>query len=85
MVNGFASQLTMGASGAALGTLISRVFEFSVICGYLVFKDKEIAYKSILKAEVKLTNGEKMTVTDYSSAGKLWREESKMAVWMLTV
>ena len=47
--------------------------------------DKEIAYKSILKAEVKLTNGEKMTVTDYSSAGKLWREESKMAVWMLTV
>ena len=25
-----------------------------------------------------------MTVTDYASAGKLWTEESKMAVWMLT-
>jgi len=46
--------------------------------------EKEIAYKSIVKAEVPLLNGEYMTVTDYASAGKLWKEESKMAVWMLT-
>ena len=31
-----------------------------------------------------LTNGKTMLVTDYASAGKLWNEESKMAVWMLT-
>ena len=35
----------MDVAGAALGTLVSRVFEFSVICGYLLFKDKEIGYR----------------------------------------
>lgn len=32
----------MGANGAALGTLIARVVEFSVIVGYLFFKEKHI-------------------------------------------
>ena len=32
----------MGADGAALGTLIARVVEFSVIVGYLFFKEKHI-------------------------------------------
>ena len=41
-------------------------------------------YKCILEAKVPLTDGSTMLVTDYSSAGKLWNEESKMAVWMLT-
>ena len=41
-------------------------------------------YPHLLEVKVPLTNGKKMTVTDYSSAGKLWTEESKMAVWMLT-
>lgn len=41
-------------------------------------------YPSILAAQIPLTDGSKMTVTDYASAGKLWTEESKMAVWMLT-
>ena len=35
----------MGVAGAALGTLIARIFEFAVICGYLFFKDKEIGFK----------------------------------------
>ena len=35
----------MDVAGAALGTLVSRVFEFSVICGYLLFKDKEIGFR----------------------------------------
>ncbi len=35
----------MEGSGAALGTLIARVFEFLVICGFLFFKDKEIAFR----------------------------------------
>ena len=41
-------------------------------------------YAHILEVLVPLKDGTKMTVTDYSSAGKLWTEESKMAVWMLT-
>ncbi len=41
-------------------------------------------YPSIVEAYVPLENGGKMAVTDYASAGKLWTEESKMAVWMLT-
>lgn len=53
------------------------------------YVDAELAeglapYKCILEAKVPLTNGKMMLVTDYSSAGKLWNEESKMAVWMLT-
>lgn len=32
-------------AGAALGTLIARVFEASVICGYLFFKDKNIGFR----------------------------------------
>ena len=46
--------------------------------------DEGIPYKYIVGAKVPLKNGKKMTVTDYSSAGKLWNEESKMAVWMKT-
>lgn len=35
----------MGVEGAALGTLIARVFEFFFICGYLVAGEKKIAYR----------------------------------------
>lgn len=35
----------MEVAGAALGTLIARIFEFSVICGYLLFKDREIGFR----------------------------------------
>ena len=35
----------MGVAGAALGTVIARVFEFSCICGYFVFVDKTIRYR----------------------------------------
>ncbi len=42
-------------------------------------------YKNILEVEVPLTDGGKMHVTDYSSAGKLYyNSECKMAAWMLT-
>ena len=46
--------------------------------------EKEIPYNCIVKVDVPLQNGEYFTVTDYASAGKLWNEDSKMAVWMLT-
>lgn len=35
----------MGVEGAALGTLISRIFEFAFICGYFLFVEKKIAYR----------------------------------------
>lgn len=35
----------MEIEGAALATLISRIFEISVICGYLFFVDKRIGYR----------------------------------------
>ena len=44
----------------------------------------EAPYLNILEALVPLANGETMLVTDYASAGKLWSEGNKMAVWMLT-
>ncbi len=54
--------------------------------GYVDVKLSEGAspYKCILEATVPLEDGSKMLVTDYASAGKLWNEESKMAVWILT-
>ena len=54
--------------------------------GYVLvtIPEKEIApYEHMLELEVPLTDGTKMHVTDYASAGKLWNEESKMAAWML--
>ena len=41
-------------------------------------------YKAIVEAKAPLTDGSFIALTDYSSAGKTWTEESKMAVWMLT-
>ncbi len=35
----------MGVAGAGLGTLIARVFEFLMICGYMFFVDKRIRYR----------------------------------------
>ncbi|MBR3643551.1 MAG: MATE family efflux transporter, partial [Parasporobacterium sp.] len=35
----------MGVAGAAVGTLIARLFEFAVICGYLFLKDETIGFR----------------------------------------
>lgn len=37
----------MEVAGAALGTLIARIFEFAFICGYLLFVDKKIGFRII--------------------------------------
>lgn len=49
-----------------------------------IHSNKEVPYPCIIKMDVPLANGQNILLTDYSSAGKLWNEESKMAVWMLT-
>ena len=45
--------------------------------------DEIAPYEHLVEVEILLTDGRKMHVTDYASAGKLWTEESKMAAWML--
>jgi Na+-driven multidrug efflux pump len=58
----------METAGAALGTLIARIFEFAVICGYLIFKDKEIGYR----------------IKDlFGRVGHLWREYIRISIPVL--
>lgn len=35
----------MGVAGAALGTLVARIFECGVICGFLFFREDRIAFR----------------------------------------
>lgn len=58
----------MEVAGAAVGTLIARIFEFSVICGYLLFKDKEIGFR----------------IRDlFRPVGDLWREYIRISIPVL--
>lgn len=58
----------MGVAGAAVGTLIARIFEFSMICGYLFLKDKEIGFR----------------VKDiFKPVGNLWREYIRISIPVL--
>ena len=44
--------------------------------------DDAIPFDAIVAAQVPLADGSHVTVVDYSSAGKLWSKESRMAVWL---
>lgn len=35
----------MGIAGAALGTTLSRIFEFVIVCGFMFFKDEKIRFR----------------------------------------
>lgn len=54
--------------------------------GYVdtVLESGKAPYASMLEASVPLADGGRMLLTDYASAGKLWNDESRMAVWILT-
>ncbi len=58
----------MSVAGAALGTLVARIFEFCVICGYLFLKDREIEFrlKDIL-----------------TPVGELWHEYIRVSIPVL--
>lgn len=58
----------MDVAGAALGTLIARIFEFAVICGYLFFRDREIGYRL---REL------------FRPVGNLWREYIRISIPVL--
>lgn len=50
-----------------------------------IIPDNDTApYPHIVEVKIPLKSGEYMSVTDYSSAGKLFSTERKMAVWILT-
>jgi len=46
--------------------------------------NSQIPYDCILGVTVPLKDGTCVKLSDYASAGKLWTEENKMAVWLLT-
>ena len=58
----------MEAAGAALGTLIARIFEFFVICGYLFLKEKTIGIR------VKHL---------FTKVGELWKEYIRVSIPVL--
>ncbi len=58
----------MEVAGAALGTLIARIFEFCVICGYLLFKDEEIGFRIRHL---------------FAPVGALWREYIRISIPVL--
>ena len=72
-----------------LGYSVDEPVEIRVENGYV---DVEVAddftgtagFETILEVRVPLEDGSKMTLVDYSSAGRTWTEESKMAAWILT-
>lgn len=58
----------MGVAGAAVGTLIARVFEFGMICGYLFLRDQEIGVR----------------ISDvFQKVGNLWREYIRISIPVL--
>ena len=49
-----------------------------------VVLDETKEFKTIFGAKIPLTNGEFLKTCDYASAGKIWDDKEKSAVWMLT-
>lgn len=49
-----------------------------------VSADRKAPYPCLFEARVPTKDGGFFTVTDYASAGKLWTDESRMAVWFNT-
>lgn len=69
-----------------LGYSVDDAFDIKIRDdGYVdafLIEDGIAPYNNILEMEIPLNNNEKMHMTDYASAGKLWNEESKMAAWI---
>lgn len=76
----------MLAQDSRLGYSVDDAVTMNLKDGYIDVEilDDTVGFDTIINAKVPLADGTYMTVVDYSSAGKLWTEQSKMAVWMLT-
>lgn len=72
-----------------LGYSVDDPVSIRVVDGYVDVEVTDAAagtagFENILEVRVPLEDGSKMTLVDYSSAGRTWTEESKMAAWILT-
>ena len=70
-----------------LGYSVDEPVDIVVEDGYvdaLLPSEDTAPYEHIVDVTVPLEDGRRMTLTDYSSAGKKWNEETKMAAWILT-
>jgi len=70
-----------------LGYSVDDAISIDVKDGYVdteVVEEKTAPFDTVIEVKVPLANGKKMTLVDYSSAGKTWSDESKMAAWILT-
>lgn len=70
-----------------LGYSVDEPVDIVVEDGYvdaLLPSEDTAPYEHIVEVTVPLEDGRRMTLTDYSSAGKKWNEETKMAAWILT-
>ena len=70
-----------------LGYSVDDAVTVEVKDGYVdteIVTEKTAPFDTVLEVKVPLADGTKMTLVDYSSAGKTWSEESKMAAWILT-
>ena len=45
---------------------------------------EDVPFEHFVAVKLPLKSGGYMTVTDYASAGKLWSDETKLSVWILT-
>lgn len=76
----------MLAQDSRLGYSVDEAIAVKTKDGYVdvSLSDADGTFDAILKVRVPLSDGTDMPLVDYASAGKLWTEESKMVVWMLT-
>ena len=71
-----------------LGYNVDDAVTIDVKDGYVdteVVTEKTTPFETVLEVKIPLADGTKMTLVDYSSAGKTWSEESKMAAWILMI
>ena len=76
----------MLAQDSRLGYDVDRAVRVAVGAdGYVdavLFERKFADFDTVVEVGIPLSDGTRMPAVDYASAGKLWTEESKMAVWM---
>ena len=70
-----------------LGYSVDDAICIEIKDGYVdteIITEKRASFDAIIEARIPLTDGKYIMLVDYSSAGKTWNEESKMAAWILT-